>query len=639
VLDRTTQVLQAAAETVRPGAALRRARRAFSLRRVGALLEVWLKRMGGAALGAVERTVHFFTASWRVFRTEGTTGVARHSWQFFVTQGFSSLTRRIVFLNVFGLLALVATIVPLNQVRQGLIEASVRSLLVQGEMIAGAIAGAATVENDSTITVDPNRLLDLQAGETYGPPDDFAFEFSINPERVGPLLRRLVGPTNTRARVYGSDGSLILDTRNVNFRGDVVQSDLPSPNRADKQGWLERAYTAIRLWFGGSDMPRYYELGAENGKGYPEVVQALQGQNANLVRVDDRNRAIVSVAVPVQRFRAVRGVVLLSTQAGDIDQRIEAERKKVVKTGLIAAGIMVLLSILLASTIAGPVRRLSEAAELVRRRTTGRVDIPDFTRRRDEIGHLSGALRDMTNALYSRIASIESFAADVAHELKNPLTSLRSAVETLPLARSEESRNRLLAVIEHDVRRLDRLISDISDASRLDAEMQRQEAAPLDLARLLKTVTTVANEVKRENDVRVTLTFEGDGSSGFVVPGHDSRLGQVINNLIDNARSFSPPGGVVQVTCRHLRNEVEIVVDDDGPGINPDAMEKIFERFYTDRPHQGFGQNSGLGLSISLQIVEAHGGRLWAENRVEAAGTDEPPKVLGARFIVRLPAV
>jgi two-component system sensor histidine kinase ChvG len=168
--------------------------------------------------------------------------------------------------------------------------------------------------------------------------------------------------------------------------------------------------------------------------------------------------------------------------------------------------------------------------------------------------------------------------------------------------------------------------------------MQRQEAAPLDLARLLKTVTAVANEVKRENDVRVTLAFEGGSANSFVVPGHDSRLGQVINNLIDNARSFSPPGGTVRVTCRHLRNEVEIVVDDDGPGINPDAMEKIFERFYTDRPHQGFGQNSGLGLSISLQIVEAHGGRLWAENRVEQLGADAPPKVFGARFIVRLPA-
>jgi two-component system, OmpR family, sensor histidine kinase ChvG len=641
VLDRTAQALHAAAETVRPGDVLRRARRAFSMRRAATLADVWRKRATAAGVGTAERTRTFFRGAWRVLRTEGLLGVARHSWLFFVTQSFSSLTRRIVFLNLFGLLALVSSILQFSQLRAGLIEASVKSLLVQGEMIAGAIAGAATVENDSTITVDPNRLLDLPAGETYGPPEDFAygFEFSINPERVGPLLRRLVSPTNTRARIYGSDGALIIDSRNVSSRGDVLRSDLPAPV-VERPNLLERTFIAIRTWLSRGDLERYRELGADNGKGYPEVVQALAGQNANVVRVDDRGRVIVTVAVPVQRFRAVRGVLLLSTQGGDIDQRVEAERRKVIKNSLIAAGIMVLLSVLLASTIAGPVRRLSEAAELVRRRTTGRVEIPDFTRRRDEIGHLSGALRDMTNALYSRIAAIESFAADVAHELKNPLTSLRSAVETLPLAKTEESRARLLAVIGHDVRRLDRLISDIADASRLDAEMQRQEAAPVDLAKLLKTVTAVANEVKQDDDaVKVTLAFEDGADNAFMVPGHDSRLGQVIDNLIDNACSFSPPGGTVRVTCRRLKSEVEVVVDDDGPGINPDAMEKIFERFYTDRPHQGFGQNSGLGLSISLQIVDAHGGRLWGENRSAPAGAGEPDQILGARFVVRLPAL
>jgi two-component system sensor histidine kinase ChvG len=640
VLDRTTHSSQPAAETVRPGAKPRRARRTRA-RRAVALLRVFTGRSASALRRAAEGTVAFFRDAWHVVRTEGMVGVARHSWQFFVTQSFSSLTRRIVFLNVFGLLALVSSVLQFSQVRAGLIEASVRSLLVQGEMIAGGIAGAATVENDSTITVDPNRMLDLPNGETYGPSDDYGMEFSINPERVGPLLRRLVLPTNTRARIYGSDGALILDSRNVGGRSDVLGSDLPTPAPAssEKPGFVERALIAIRSWLSRGDLPRYYELGSENGKGYPEVVQALSGQNASAVRVDERGRVIVSVAVPVQRFRAVRGVLLLSTLGGDIDQRIEAERRKVVKTGLIAACVMGFLSILLASTIAGPVRRLSEAAELVRRRTTGRVDIPDFTRRRDEIGHLSGALRDMTSALYSRIAAIESFAADVAHELKNPLTSLRSAVETLPLARTDESRTRLLAVIQHDVRRLDRLISDISDASRLDAEMQRQVATPFDLAKLLRTVTSVANEVKRDAPCPVTLAFEGGGANAFMVPGHDSRLGQVINNLIDNACSFSPPGGTVRITCRRLKGWVEITVDDDGPGINPDAMEKIFERFYTDRPHQGFGQNSGLGLSISLQIVEAHGGRLWAENRVAPAGANETPRLLGARFIVRLPAL
>jgi two-component system sensor histidine kinase ChvG len=302
-----------------------------------------------------------------------------------------------------------------------------------------------------------------------------------------------------------------------------------------------------------------------------------------------------------------------------------------------ALGITVLLSLYLAGTITQPVRRLAAAASRVRSSDGAKPSIPDLTDRKDEIGHLSGALRDMTGALYTRIEAIESFAADVAHELRNPLTSLRSAVETLPLAKTDDSRRRLLEVIQHDVRRLDRLISDISDASRLDAELQRQEAANVDLHQLLGALVKAANEVNTD-DVTVTLAFEPREDSGFTVPGHDSRLGQVVSNLIDNARSFSPPGGSVRVTCRRLKDETEITVDDDGPGIEPDALEKIFERFYTDRPHQGFGQNSGLGLSISKQIVEAHGGKIWVENRTAAAAAGDAPKVLGARFVVRLPA-
>jgi two-component system sensor histidine kinase ChvG len=357
-----------------------------------------------------------------------------------------------------------------------------------------------------------------------------------------------------------------------------------------------------------------------------------------MVRVTDRGEVIVSVAVPVQRFRAVRGVLLLSTQGGDINQAVEAERLQIVKLFLILLGVMIVLSTFLARTIAGPVKRLAEGAERVRHRIRSRVEIPDLTSRRDEIGDLSGALRDMTSALYSRIEAIESFAADVAHELKNPLTSLRSAVETLPLAKSQDSQKRLLAVIEHDVKRLDRLISDISDASRLDAELQRGETAPVDISKLLNTVVAVQNGTRPTGEAKVAVTFEGGRPRAFVVPGHDSRLGQVVNNLIDNARSFAPPDSTVRVTCRKLRDEIEIVIDDDGPGIGPDAFDKIFERFYTDRPHQGFGQNSGLGLSISKQIVDAHRGRLWAENRTAVSTSDdEPPKVLGARFTLRLP--
>ena len=556
------------------------------------------------------------------------------TWHLFVRVSFSSLTRRIIFLNVTGLLTLVIGILSLSQFRAGLIDARKESLLVQGEIIAGAIAASATVETD-TITIDPERLLDLQAGESYGPSEEAlsGLEFPINPERVAPVLRRLVSPTNTRARIYDRDGVLILDSHNLY---DVLRFDLPPPTL--RPSILERAYVAIRKWLSRGTLPLYREMSPQNGKSYEEVGSALRGFKSSMVRINDRGEVIVSVAVPVQRFRAVRGALMLSTQGADIDNMVAAERLAIFKLFLIAAGVMVVLSFLLAGTIAGPVRRLAEGAQLVRRRIRSRVEIPDFSHRRDEIGHLSGSLRDMTNALYSRIEAIESFAADVAHELKNPLTSLRSAVETLPLAKSDESRGRLLAVIQHDVKRLDRLISDISDASRLDGEMQRQDAQPVDLVKLLTTVIGVTNE-RHDDGVSVELSFEG-GRPAFMVLGHDSRLGQVIDNLIDNARSFSPPGSTVRVVCRRLRKEVEIVVDDDGPGVDADASEKIFERFYTHRPDQAFGQNSGLGLSISKHIIEAHDGRIWVENRRPISAAPHcTPEVLGARFIVRLPAM
>ena len=610
---------------------------------------------GGSRIGALR---HSRVVQW-----------LRAAWQFLVSLIFSSLTRRIVTLNLAGLLALVIGVLYLSQFRAGLIDARIQSLLVQGEIIAGAIAAEATADNDS-VQIDPNRLLQLKAGESYGPSDEAlsGLEFPINPERVGPLLRRLVSPTRTRARIYDRDGALILDSRNLDRRGDVFSFDLPSPN-ADQPGIVDRTMAAIRRWFGRGDLPRYRELGSENGTGYSEVALALRGQKASMVRVDDRGAVIVSVAVPVQRFRAVRGALMLSTQGADIDDMVAAERFAIFKVFLVAAGVMVVLSFLLAGTIAGPVRRLAEAAERVRSRIRTRVEIPNFTGRRDEIGHLSGAIRDMTNALYKRIEAIERFAADVAHELKNPLTSLRSAVETMPLAKTEESRGRLLAVIQHDVKRLDRLISDISDASRLDAELQRQETAPVDLGRILAALVDAANEVRSECAAEcapVTLVLE-KGGRPLIVPGHDSRLGQVIDNLMSNARSFSPPGGTVRVTGKRLKTEIEITVDDDGPGVPPDAFERIFERFYTDRPQQHFGQNSGLGLSISKQIVEAHGGRIWVENRYAAAsdaasapglkraplqprtfGDDDDEDdedenataraVRGARFVVRIPA-
>jgi len=552
--------------------------------------------------------------------------------QFLFTLSFSSLTRRIVSLNIAGLLALVASVLYLSQFRAGLIDARAQSLLVQAEIIAGAIAASATVQTNS-LTIDPEKLADLKAGDTLkGPDEDSPFDFPINPERVAPVLRTLISPTKTRARIYDPNGGLLLDSRTLE---NVIRFELPPP--AVNPGLAERAMIAIRTWLNRGDLPLYRELG-DSGLGYYEVANALKGQKRSMVRVNSRGEVIVSVAVPVLRSRTIHGALMLSTQGDDIDQMVTAERLAILKVGGVASAVMIVLSLLLASTIAGPVRRLADSAERVRRRIKTRVEIPDFTLRRDEIGHLSGALRDMTDALYNRIEAIEMFAADVAHELKNPLTSLRSAVETLPLARNENSRARLLAVIEHDVKRLDRLISDISDASRLDAELQRQDMAPVDLRRLLTTLTSVANETHIGHDVAVEVRFEGRGANDtFLVPGHDSRLGQVISNLLSNAQSFSNAGGKVRIFCRRMRQEIEIVVDDDGPGIRPDALERVFERFYTDRPHQGFGQNSGLGLSISKQIIEAHGGRIWAENRPGPKDADGEPTVAGARFVVRLP--
>ena len=552
--------------------------------------------------------------------------------QFLFTLSFSSLTRRIVSLNIAGLLALVASILYLSQFRAGLIDARAQSLLVQAEIIAGAIAASATVQTNS-LTIDPDRLADLKAGDTLkGPDEDSQLDFPINPERVAPVLRTLISPTKTRARIYDPNGGLLLDSRTLE---NVIRFDLPPP--VTTPNIYERSVIAVRTWLNRGDLPLYRELG-DSGLGYQEVADALKNHKRSMVRVNVRGEVIVSVAVPVLRSRTIHGALMLSTQGDDIDQMVTAERLAILKVGGVATAVMIVLSLLLASTIAGPVRRLADSAERVRRRIKTRVEIPDFTLRRDEIGHLSGALRDMTDALYNRIEAIEMFAADVSHELKNPLTSLRSAVETMPLARNETSRARLLAVIEHDVKRLDRLISDISDASRLDAELQRQDMAPVDLRRLLTTLTSVANETRLGHDVGVEVRFEGRSvNDAFWVPGHDSRLGQVISNLLSNAQSFSNAGGKVRILCRRARSEIEIVVDDDGPGIRPDALERVFERFYTDRPHQGFGQNSGLGLSISKQIIEAHGGRIWAENRPGPKDADGEPTVMGARFVVRLP--
>ncbi|HTM78401.1 MAG TPA: stimulus-sensing domain-containing protein, partial [Devosia sp.] len=468
-----------------------------------------------------------------------TSGIAR----FLNFTIFSSLTRRIIVLNLAGLLVLVVGILYLNQWRAGLIDARVQSLRVQGEIIAAAVAASATVDSD-VISVNPDRLLGLQIGSSVSPLSYFdpTLEFPINPERVAPLLRNLITPTRTRARIYDQGGLMILDSDNIYARGEVIRQAITTEPHSFLWDW----WNAMLAWVPGDNYPKYQEYDIDEGRRYPEVDSALSGAPADFVRVDAHNQLVVSVAVPVQRLRAVVGVILLSTAPGDIDQIVEQERWGILRIALIAAGVQIALSLLLAGTIAGPMRRLSAAAERVQTAGNARAEIPDFTDRTDEIGHLSGALRSMTDALYNRIEAIERFAADVAHELKNPLTSLRSAVETLPRAKRPEDLARLNAIIQHDVRRLDRLISDISNASRLDAELARESSERVDVEKLAEAIVSMHNDMSADRAVTVEMA-KRVGRGAAVVNGHESRLAQVLSNLIDNAVSFSPEGGVVRV--------------------------------------------------------------------------------------------
>ncbi len=552
---------------------------------------------------------------------------------------FSSLTRRILFLNLAGLAVLVIGILYLNTFRDGLIDARVESLMTQGEIIAGAIAASATVETDS-ISIDPEKLLELQAGESIAPGSDQLdnLDFPINPERVAPVLRRLISPTRTRARIYDRDANLLLDSRHLYSRGQILRYDLP-PVDEETPSVLERIEGMVFSLFRNKALPVYHEQPGGNGAAFPEVMKALTGSPSTIVRISEQGEQIVSVAVPIQRFRGVLGVLMLSTEGGDIDKIVRNERRAILRVFGIAALVTASLSLLLASTIANPLRRLSAAAVRVRRGVKNREEIPDFSDRQDEIGNLSVAVRDMTNALYARIEAIESFAADVSHELKNPLTSLRSAVETLPLARNDASRARLMEIIQHDVRRLDRLITDISDASRLDAELAREDAGKVDLKKFITDLVAVSSETTR-NKKAVEIVFNAaklpQGARSYEVVGHDLRIGQVITNLIENARSFVPDEhGRIDISLARIGKFNIVTIEDNGPGIRAEQIDRIFERFYTDRPSsEAFGQNSGLGLSISRQIVEAHGGTLTAEN---IPGT-KPGDIRGARFVVTLPA-
>jgi two-component system sensor histidine kinase ChvG len=522
-----------------------------------------------------------------------------------------SLLRRILFINAIGLGLLVGGVLYLNQFREGLIDLRGEALRTQGAIIAIAIAEAAG-----------------QPGPVPG----------VDPVRANLVLRRLASPAGVRARLYDRRGRLIGDTRSFgDSAGEIEVAPLPpidSNPPIDVLNAVERAYGALVDWFTGAP-ELYSETTLAGIATEAEVYAALDRQTVRTVRANSEGELIVSVALPIQRLKAVKGALVVSTVGGDIDAIVRAERIAILRVALVATLVSLALSAFLARTIARPLRRLAEAATrsgaLGDRPVTSTVDFPDYTSRADEIGQLSGALRHMARALGQRIEAIERFAADVAHEIKNPLTSLRSAVETLPRAGTEEHRAELMAVIADDVRRLDRLVTDISNASRLDAELSRDALEPVAVDQLLAAIADITEGDAHARGVTVRAS---PSARPLDVLGLEGRLGQVFLNLAGNAISLSPPGGTVALHAAAREDGmVAIMVDDEGPGIPEENLERIFERFYTSRPEgDGAGKrpahHSGLGLSISRQIIEAHGGQLWAENR--AAG--------GARFTALLPA-
>jgi two-component system, OmpR family, sensor histidine kinase ChvG len=520
---------------------------------------------------------------------------------------FSPLTRRIIAVNVLPLALLALGFLYLGKFEASLVDQQVEALRTQGEIFAAALGEGAVLDS----------------------PDDGEI---LLPDLARQMMRRLVAPTHTPARLFDLDGKLIADSKLLAGPGDEVEvAELPPPDNKNfvtrlvdgTYDWVTRLLPQRRIY------PIYHR--GRSAADFVEVERALHGEAASAVRRDptDKN-LVISVAVPVQRYKEVLGAVMLSSVNGDIETELRNVRFELLRIFSVALLVTVLLSVYLASTIARPIHRLAEAAE--RSPRGARIEIPDLTQRGDEIGDLSRSLREMTNALWLRMSAIESFASDVAHEIKNPLSSLRSAVETAVRIDDPVKQQRLLAIILDDVERLSRLITDISDASRLDAELSRDVLEPIDLEAMLRALVDIHETTRPEGTAHVALTLP-ERRRGFVVSGIETRLSQVFLNLISNAVSFSPPGADIRVRAREDGRAVLITIEDDGPGIPPEKLTTIFDRFYTERPAaEKFGTHSGLGLSISKQIVEAHRGRIWAENRHDASGA-----VCGARFLIRLP--
>ena len=521
----------------------------------------------------------------------------------------SPLTRKIITFNLIALSVLVAGILYLNSSRDSLALQRAAALVSETELIADVIEAQLPVgapvnltTGDGVDVVATLNGLDLRGGIEV---------FVYDPAET--LVARTAGSLTVAEALAASEaGERTLLNDGLNWLWDRVSAPFNTDEFASAPP-LEEQLRSI-------------------------VGASVTGGTRFEGTLDIEGGTLFSVVTPIMQGDTPVGVVAVASAAGEIDRLVRSERERVLQMFVIATLVSIGLSLVLASTIANPLADLSAAAELgrdkdARKMNPGRIRIPDLTARPDEIGRLSGALRGMVSALYNRIDGNEQFAADVAHEIKNPLASLRSAVGTLRLVKRDDQREKLLDVIEHDVRRLDRLVSDISNASRLDSELVKEEEEPFDLLQMLGNLGQYLGEDAKSKGIDFITDLP---AAPITVHGLEARLAQVFVNLITNAISFCEDGDAIRVWARKRANRVLIVVEDTGPGIPEQALGKIFKRFYSQRPEEHFGNNSGLGLAISKQVVEAHGGVIWAENirPTEADITSEP---LGARFVVGLP--
>lgn len=511
--------------------------------------------------------------------------------------GGSRLGGLILALNLLSLLILFVGALALNEWTRGLVEARQETLKAQAEILVKVLGDQGITQGEPQPTLDYLRASSLLV-------DTFI-------------------PTGQRARLYDVDGIPVADSYAVTeaIPGQPLPPASPAGTPPPPPDTQREKRTSVRLERARAELAR-------------EVEGALDGQPQAGVRLSESGDRVVSVSIPVRHVEQVLGVLTL--EAGDVDETIAQQRAALMPFALVALGVSLLTALLLHLFVARPVMRLSAAADEVRLQRARAISLPDLEGRKDEIGDLARSLETMTETLSARMDAIEAFAADVSHEIKNPLTSIRSALETLPLVKTDEQRERLTALLQQDVRRLDRLITDISNASRLDAELNRDRPRVIALNSLLADIVSVYEAGRKPGEARVV--FAPPSAEMITVVGRDGPLGQVFRNLIDNARSFSPAEGEVRVALRRddldFERPIHITVEDDGPGIPAENLETVFERFYTSRPRgTAFGNNSGLGLSIVRQIVEAHNGRVVASNRMGENGG-----VVGARFEVSLPA-